>query len=65
MVNIYQKFQKKTGKKIIEYNEKLNKLDVFETMDIEATNLKDCYILTLKRFSIELEEEKNETLRLK
>ena len=30
--------------------EELKKLDVFKTMDIEATNLKDCYILTPKRF---------------
>lgn len=38
------------NEEFIKRAEEVKKLDVFKTMDIEATNLKDCYILTPKRF---------------
>lgn len=38
------------NEEFIKQAEKLQNLDVFKTTKIEATNLKDCYILTPRRF---------------
>ena len=38
------------NEEFIKRAEELQKLDVFKLMTIEATNLKDCYVLTPRRF---------------